>query len=59
MYAHLAVNLYCCLNFKGKLVFLGAVKARINTATEKEIEDAIKVWLKHAQDRMKKLRENA
>ncbi|XP_071578619.1 uncharacterized protein [Temnothorax nylanderi] len=42
-----------------KNLVVSAVKTRIINATDKEVEDAIKVWLKHAQDRMKKARENA
>ncbi|XP_067208803.1 uncharacterized protein [Linepithema humile] len=42
-----------------KNLIVGAVKRSVANTTDKEIEDAIKVWLKHAQDRMKKTRENA
>lgn len=34
-------------------VFLEAVKMSTANATNKEVEDAVKVWLKHAPKRLK------
>ncbi|KAJ8959280.1 hypothetical protein NQ317_003933 [Molorchus minor] len=37
-----------------KNLIVGAVKKGISKSTDKEVEDVVKVWLKHAQERLKK-----
>lgn len=42
---------YICLAFS--LLFLESVKSYMPGTTNKDIEDNIKIWLKHAPDRLK------
>ncbi|KAJ8963753.1 hypothetical protein NQ314_005404 [Rhamnusium bicolor] len=37
-----------------KNLILGAVKRGVPNSTDKDIEDVMKVWLKHARERLKK-----
>lgn len=41
------------------LNFVDAVKLSSPNSTDREVEDAMKVWLKHAPERLKKQRNNA